>query len=62
MALVAVDEDGTEFIYKDVPERESNYWGYYGDQYCELPNGTIKKLIGRDLTWADEPVELEEEG
>lgn len=24
----------------------------------ELPKGTIKKLIGRELTWKDEPVEL----
>lgn len=24
-----------------------------------LSKGTIKKLIGRDLTWEDEPVELE---
>lgn len=26
-----------------------------------LPKGYIKKLIGRDLTWKDEPVELKEE-
>lgn len=25
-----------------------------------LPKGTIKKLIGRDLTWKDDPVELKE--
>lgn len=24
----------------------------------ELPKGSIKKLIGRELTWNDEPVEL----
>lgn len=24
----------------------------------ELPKGSIKKLIGCDLTWDDEPVEL----
>ena len=24
----------------------------------ELPKGSIKKLIGRELTWIDEPVEL----
>lgn len=31
------------------------------DKYCgyiNLPKGTIKKLIGRKLTWNDEPVEL----
>ena len=26
-----------------------------------LPKGSIKKLIGRDLDWNDEPVELKEE-
>lgn len=24
-----------------------------------LPKGSIKKLIGRDLTWEDEPVKIE---
>ena len=29
----------------------------------QLPKGSIKRLIGRDLTWQDEPVEysLEED-
>lgn len=26
-----------------------------------LPKGSIKKLIGRDLTWEDDPVELKGE-
>lgn len=26
-----------------------------------IPNGSIKKLIGRELSWKDEPVELKEE-
>lgn len=30
------------------------------DYTIELPKGTIKKLIGRDLTWEDEPVEIKE--
>lgn len=43
---------------------EHNYWlpqdirGAYGFQ---LPKGSIKKLIGRDLSYDDEPVELKEE-
>lgn len=31
------------------------------DSEIELPKGSIKKLIGRDLDWNDEPVELKEE-
>lgn len=38
-------------------------WGEY-DDICDdsvrLPQGSIKKLIGRELSWEDEPVELEE--
>ena len=26
-----------------------------------LPKGTIKKLLGRKLTWEDEPMELKSE-
>lgn len=35
--------------------------GYWNDFYIgkiRLPKGTIKKLIGRNLTYDDEPVEL----
>lgn len=28
------------------------------DYSIVLPKGTIKKLIGRDMTWEDEPVKL----
>ena len=31
------------------------------DAVVEVPPGTIRKLIGRDLTWSDDPVELTEE-
>lgn len=24
----------------------------------ELPSGTIKKIIGKDLTWKDEPIKI----
>lgn len=40
------------------------YWEVRGYTTCAkdysivLPNGTIEKLIGRKLTWEDEPVEL----
>lgn len=63
MAWLAVDKDGTEYIYSDKPERFKGVWetSYYeaGDPMqgmVLLPKGSIKKLIGRDLTWEDEPV------
>lgn len=31
------------------------------DDWVVLPKGSIKKLIGRELSWEDEPVELKEE-
>lgn len=31
------------------------------DSVIKLPKGSIRKLIGRKLTWEDEPVELKEE-
>ena len=35
----------------------------YGNEDTEisLPKGTIKKLIGRDLDWSNDPVELKED-
>ena len=69
MAWVAVDKDNTEAIFAHYPKRanESGYafgkeelkviWLDGGD-FVILPNGSIKKLIGRELKWSDEPVEL----
>lgn len=59
MAWLAVDENGYEFIYRNKPYRRFNTYWYDGeDHFVELPEGTIKKLIGRDLFWCNEPVEL----
>ncbi len=58
MAYVAVDVDGSEYIYRYKPKREYDEWAYGGDSFIKLPQGTIKKLIGHTLTWDDEPVEL----
>ena len=58
MAYVAVDKDGIEVIYTDEPYRGGRGWlKNYGD-YFELPKGSILKLISKELTWNDEPVEL----
>lgn len=67
MAWVAVDKDGTEAIYSIRPIRGINrlinnteMWlltDIYA-HYASVPKGTIKKLIGRELKWEDEPVKI----
>ncbi len=72
MAWVAVDMSGAECIFDNKPERNNNQWDNIvysvdGEIYYDvgigiiLPKESIKKLIGRDLTWEDNPVELKEE-
>ena len=63
MAWLATDKDGSEWIYgKYKPYRErfvSDVWVWFSDgEPIHLPKGSIKKLIGKNLTWDDEPVEL----
>lgn len=61
MAWVAVDMDNTEWIFNKKPFRfDEGYW-YSDSQFIYIPEGSIKKLIGRELSWKDEPVELREE-
>lgn len=76
MAWVCVGYSGEELIFSNKPRREickkvfqiddddiiDRYW--IDDKYCScinLPKGSVNKLIGRELTWYDEPVELKEE-
>lgn len=74
MAWLAVNKNGTEIISPIKPEREKISWDCSAD-ICEgnedepimvdfdveLPKGTIMKLIGRNLTWEDAPVDLKRE-
>ena len=60
MVWLAVDYNKTEYLFTMEPSRSPyKTWrvSVYGS-YTELPKGSIKKLIGRDLTWNDDPVEL----
>jgi len=61
MAWLAVDPDNSEFIYYDCPQRsfvgKFHCWGSE-DETIELPIGSIEKLIGKKLTWEDEPEEI----
>lgn len=70
---LVVDKFGNEFIFECEPFRspcdaedpdDKFEWAFgcwnYGDSrgYIELPKGSIERLIGRSLTFEDEPVEL----
>ena len=62
-AWVAVDADGSEWVFEQEPFRVIEYyrWGFYRwSSGIQLPKGSIKALIGRELIWNDEPVELQE--
>ena len=64
MAWLAVNKDSSEIIYEVKPYRYKEEWVSRKDgwereyRYMSLPKGSIKKLIGRELTWDDNPVEL----
>lgn len=69
MAWVCVSKHEEELVFNFKPHRAGYYkesWegemeGSWQDEPIGLPHGSIKKLIGRELSFADEPVELKEE-
>ena len=58
MAWLAVDKYGIETIYEAKPYRMYNSIWNPALRCIYLPPGSIKKLIGKELTWSDEPVEI----
>lgn len=60
MAYLACDKDGTECVFNALPKRDESEWtiDMFEESCIILPHGTIAKLIGRELTWEDEPYEL----
>ena len=60
MAYFAVNKNGEEVVFNYEPSRSSSWWevfDYYSptDYGVTLPKHTIFQLIGRNLTWEDEP-------
>lgn len=60
---LAVDEDKEEVIFDKKPIRGMNGFPFWSCEYEDgsviyAPYGSIEKLIGRKLTWSDEPVEI----
>lgn len=58
MAWLAVDKDNSEYIYKERPTRYLDAYWYNDYGYVQIPYGSIERLIGRKLTWDDEPAKL----
>ena len=56
MAWVEEDKIGEELISRTEPFRVGDY--LIGYSIFHLPKGSIKKLIGRELSFSDKPVEL----
>lgn len=64
MSYVTVGKNRDEYICEEKPQRQSTKdicWYGFG-VFVDIPKGSIKKLIGHELTWEDEPVELKENG
>ena len=63
MAYLCVDNSG-EYIADEHPTRAWDVWVGWKNVYGEsctlisLPKGTIKTLIGKEMTWEDEPYEM----
>lgn len=68
MAWVCVSKHEEELVFNFKPHRAGYYkesWegdmeGSWQDEPVELPHGSIKKLIGRELSLEDDCVELKE--
>ena len=60
MAWLAVDEDGQEVLFSSCPRRntEEGAWIAVDDGVVEIRKGAIQRLIGKELTWLDEPIEF----
>lgn len=60
MLWLVVNKNGQEKLYyqKPVRDSESRSWMCLGHVDIVLPKGSIYRLIGKTLTWKDEPFEF----
>lgn len=58
MAWLAADDFG-EYIFLEKPKRGKHEWCVENlDKYAELAFGELGRLLGRSLTFEDDPVEI----
>lgn len=60
MPWLATDKNKREWIYLNKPARREDCWNQTSSVSPQLniPTGSIEKLIGKKLTWDDDPVEI----
>jgi hypothetical protein len=66
MAYVSVTTSGNEYLHDTKPTRKTVDWENIQDTMwynhtghsIKLPKGSIKKLIGREITFNDGPINL----
>lgn len=62
MAWIAVDADGTAYKYNKKPIRATDCWmpDHSDTSTCvAIPMATVKTIIGKNMNWSDQPVEIE---
>ena len=55
---MAISHTGAEIIFRNKPRLKDNECLSYSGEAIKLPNGSIKKLTGKEMKFGDEPVEL----
>ncbi len=60
MAWIARDKDNDLYVYMDKPKRDEiqSLWVSDNSNFAKLSYYGDRKLIGKTITWDDEPVEL----
>lgn len=64
-AYLVVEPNGNELIFSEPPCRidEYSFSGWFSNniytQCVYIPQGTIKKITGKSITWKDDPIKLE---
>lgn len=59
MAWLAIAKNDTEYVFAEKPVYlvSLDYWYDEHDQ-IELPSGSIKKMLGKEITVSESPVEI----
>ncbi len=55
---LAIDRDNTEWVFLDKPKYSELGILIKPEKRCQkFPKGSFERILGRELTWIDKPVE-----